>query len=198
MVRLPALVGTYKTKILIMGQLGQQLQVNVPAGTGQVIINGMNQAANFAKWQGTADGPVVKTDGWYWVGQVEIVCQNTSNNSTTSAPASVPEFQEFSDWYSVTVPPFPPPPGPTHGPTQGVTQGIPGPITPQPSSTENFATTLPGGSEKPRHGKHEETPLRGEQEVKPAHGKHEEKPSHGEREEKPRHGEHKPSHRAEE
>lgn len=186
-----------------MGQLGQQLQVNVPAGTGQVIVNGTNQTGNFAKWVGTADGSVVKTDGWYWVGQVEITYQETSDDVVYAWPASVPGYQPFSDWYTVTVPPFNPPPTHGQGVTQGMTQGIPGPITPQPSSTEHFATSLPGGSEKPRHGKHEETPLRGEQEVKPSrgeherkpsHGKLEDKPSHGEREEKPPHGEHKPSH----
>jgi hypothetical protein len=36
---------TYKD----MGQLGQQLQVNVPAGTGQVVVTGTNQTGNFAK-----------------------------------------------------------------------------------------------------------------------------------------------------
>lgn len=171
-----------------MGQLGQQLQVNVPAGTGQVIVTGLNQTGNSAKWEGTADGSVAKTDGWYWVGQVGITYQDTSDNGVSGMTANVPEYQPFSDWYTVTAPAFdpnahrppPPPPPPTHGP-----------IFQQPPATENFATPPPGGQvEKPRHGKHQETPLRAEQEVKPSHGKHEEKPSHGEREEKPSHQKH--------
>ena len=189
-----------------MGQLGQQLQINVPAGTGQVIVTGLNQAANFAKWVGTADGSVAKTDGWYWVGQVEITYQDTSDNLVYAWSANVPEYQPFSDWYTVTTAAFGhttapgvPQPPPPHG--GGISQAPPStPGVPQPPlSTGHFATPLPGGeTEKPRHGKHEQTALRAEQEVKPSHGKHEEKPSHGEREEKPGHGEHKPSHRAEE
>ena len=196
-----------------MGQLGQQLQVNVPAGTGIVVINGMNQAANFARWQGTADGPVVKTDGWYWVGQVEILYQDTRNiagNFVFVTTANVPEFQQFSDWFTVTAPSFdlgggmvPPPNVPTPPLSWAPVSHLPprpfGMVPPPPLSTAHFATPPPGGqAEKPRHGKHEETPLRAEQEVKPSHGEHEEKQSHSEREEKPRHGEHKPSHRAEE
>jgi hypothetical protein len=187
-----------------MGQLGQQLQVNVPAGTGQVIVTGLNQAANSAKWTGTADGSVVKTDNWYWVGQVEITYQDTSDNREYEMTASVPEFQQFSDWYTVTAPAFDPnahmgpPPPPPHGSISQ--QPPPTPGVPQPPlSTTHFATSLPDReAEKPRHGKHEQTALRAEQEVKPSHGKHEEKQSHEKREEKPSHGEHKPSHRAEE
>jgi hypothetical protein len=149
------------------------------------------------------------TNNWWWKGNVQIWWNDSAGNTHTFQ-ASVPVNDEpspgmgpypITDWTVVFAPEYNPSVDHVGTLPQGVQEVklVSGGNTVQPSpGEEKFVKPSPGGqAEKPRHGKHEETPLRGEQEVKPQHsehaekprqGDHEEKPPRAEREEKPQHG----------